>query len=723
MAERIWSKPALFARYAGDREAAQRMERTARAYVGYLFDQLEARQTYRTQSWRFSDGSWIKAHVWRDVLGERAAVTVFVPPVEPEKPQPVVVLGLILLFASNDALYGFGEKDPNTGQYLVIASGDKETSPLWLWSGNNKLTKFNNTGYAWNAKVFTEPGQLPYIVSLGKSMVGGGTQGDLRLNESLVLTAFPYAYAFCYRKITIASTSYKVIIVAGQFSNSSNDVLTLRFYSFASFTYLGTATITGLTNWGENKDTAYVRYVAFSKSGQKIAILVTSTLSGNGLFSSSFAEAAVFEANISSIQPGTTTGAALIKEAVSDIINTETVTQQSTIVGREDEEIVTYFAAEGTYESPFMLYWDNETLRIWSAGVRRDYACGFSLDGYGVPLAPGENSWSEFIVAAFGADTGSTCTNDAPGFWGGYYAEQGACWYVKHDAKDEIDIYIKLDDAIKHTHELYKYVNLADEGSGGIPPWPDVIAGETTGCIGDGPRGDPYSFAFAVSEWCQDWPYLDPPLIEFLYFGVTCQGQAPRPGIHLFGRGEVDQFLISPLLFMQESTVSFIRGGSVTELYYDSYMSPDSIPQEGTTTNYQYNDAMFLETSGRRFSLGERAAPKIGITQLYKVEQFTDTLVSTLKARFLTEPEDVAGLAKSFGTVPTQWGTTKLALITANNKPHSMVREGQLVEFAGGGVIHHSIFGEPPGFPANVQVCFNSTAPDYYTGTATKLVK
>lgn len=722
MAERIWSKPALFARYAGDREAAQRMERTARAYVGYLFDQLEARQTYRTQSWRFSDGSWIKARVWRDVLGERATVTVFVPPVKQEKPQPVV-LGLILLFASDAALYGFGEKDPNTGQYLVIASGDKETSPLWLWSGNNKLTKFNNTGYAWNTKVFTEPGQLPYIVSLGKSMVGGGTQGDLRLNESLVLTAFPYAYAFCYRKITIASTSYKVIIVAGQFSNSSNDVLDLRFYSFASFTYLGTATITGLTNWGENKDTAYVRYVAFSESGQKIAILVTSTLAGNGLFSSSFAEAAVFEANINNIQPGTTTGTDLRKEAVSNIINTETVTQQSNIVGREDEEIVTYFAAVGTYESPFMLYWDKETLKIWSAAVRRNYACGFSLTGYGIPVAVGKNSWSGYLVAPFAADTGYSCGNDTPGFWVGYSQAQNACWLVKDDAKDEIDIYIKLNDAIKHVHELYKYVNLADGGSGGVPRYPDAVAGEVSGCIGIGPGGDPYSFDAVVNAWCQDQTGTVPPPVEALYFGITCRGQAPQPGIHLFGRGEVDQFLISPLLFMQESTVSFIRGGSVTELHYDSYMSPHSIPQEGTTTNYQYNDAMFLETGGRRFSLGERAAPKMGITRLDTIERFTDTLVSTLKARFLTKPEDVAGLAKSFGTVPTQWGTTELALITANNKPHSMMREGQLVEFAGGGVVHHSIFGKPPGFPANVQVCFNSTAPDYYTGTITKLVK
>lgn len=129
MAERIWSSPRLFAKYDGDREAAKRMERRARGCVGYLMDQLRAAQqsaedalgsrfkylkrglsdprildnvagadlqavqaefarrmaslhypTYRVQTWNYSDGSRIKAHVWRDVLGERARVEIAAVP-------------------------------------------------------------------------------------------------------------------------------------------------------------------------------------------------------------------------------------------------------------------------------------------------------------------------------------------------------------------------------------------------------------------------------------------------------------------------------------------------------------------------------------------------------------------------------------------------------------------------------------------------------------------
>lgn len=128
MAERIWSGPRLFAKYYGDREAAKRLERKARGFVGYLMDQLRAEQkriedslprrfkymrramgddkitgfadrgdvaameaeynralagmsmpTYKTGTWHLSDGSRIKAYVWRDVLGERARVEVFAP--------------------------------------------------------------------------------------------------------------------------------------------------------------------------------------------------------------------------------------------------------------------------------------------------------------------------------------------------------------------------------------------------------------------------------------------------------------------------------------------------------------------------------------------------------------------------------------------------------------------------------------------------------------------
>ena len=83
MPERIWHSPRLFARLDGDREAAQRLERRARTCVGYLFGQLRPGQTYRVQSWNYSDGSRIKAHVWRDGLGERARVDVFAPGQEP----------------------------------------------------------------------------------------------------------------------------------------------------------------------------------------------------------------------------------------------------------------------------------------------------------------------------------------------------------------------------------------------------------------------------------------------------------------------------------------------------------------------------------------------------------------------------------------------------------------------------------------------------------------
>lgn len=77
MAERIWQSPRLFAKFDGDQEASKRLERRARTCVGYLFDQLRPGQTYRVQSWNYADGSRIKAHVWRDVLGERARVEIY----------------------------------------------------------------------------------------------------------------------------------------------------------------------------------------------------------------------------------------------------------------------------------------------------------------------------------------------------------------------------------------------------------------------------------------------------------------------------------------------------------------------------------------------------------------------------------------------------------------------------------------------------------------------
>jgi hypothetical protein len=79
MAERIWTSPRLFKTLRGNKDKAARMERLARKYVGYLFDQLRPRQTYKFQTWQLADGSRIKAHVRRDVLGERARIEIFAP--------------------------------------------------------------------------------------------------------------------------------------------------------------------------------------------------------------------------------------------------------------------------------------------------------------------------------------------------------------------------------------------------------------------------------------------------------------------------------------------------------------------------------------------------------------------------------------------------------------------------------------------------------------------
>lgn len=77
MAERKWSSPRMFLSLHGDKTAAKRLERKARIYAGYLFDQLRGNQTYRTQTWTGADGSVIQVFVWRDALGERAIANLF----------------------------------------------------------------------------------------------------------------------------------------------------------------------------------------------------------------------------------------------------------------------------------------------------------------------------------------------------------------------------------------------------------------------------------------------------------------------------------------------------------------------------------------------------------------------------------------------------------------------------------------------------------------------
>ena len=77
MSRRIWTKPFVKSILSGNRDEARKLERKARACVGYLFDQLMPNQKYRSQNWSYADGSSITAHVWRDVFGERARVEIF----------------------------------------------------------------------------------------------------------------------------------------------------------------------------------------------------------------------------------------------------------------------------------------------------------------------------------------------------------------------------------------------------------------------------------------------------------------------------------------------------------------------------------------------------------------------------------------------------------------------------------------------------------------------
>lgn len=79
MAKRIWSSPRFFVALRGDRDAAGRLERKARIYAGYLFDQLTDGQTSRTETWTRADQYRITVTVWQDVLGERARAEIYVP--------------------------------------------------------------------------------------------------------------------------------------------------------------------------------------------------------------------------------------------------------------------------------------------------------------------------------------------------------------------------------------------------------------------------------------------------------------------------------------------------------------------------------------------------------------------------------------------------------------------------------------------------------------------
>lgn len=79
MSRRYWTKPKVKTILHGDKVAAKSLEKRARSYIGYLFDQLTPGQTFRTQRWINGDGTDIHVFVWRDVLGERATARITVP--------------------------------------------------------------------------------------------------------------------------------------------------------------------------------------------------------------------------------------------------------------------------------------------------------------------------------------------------------------------------------------------------------------------------------------------------------------------------------------------------------------------------------------------------------------------------------------------------------------------------------------------------------------------
>jgi hypothetical protein len=67
-------------RLSGDKEKARELERRARSYVGYLFDQMPERQKFRSQAFGLEDGSSIVAYVWKDKLGTRAIAKIYASP-------------------------------------------------------------------------------------------------------------------------------------------------------------------------------------------------------------------------------------------------------------------------------------------------------------------------------------------------------------------------------------------------------------------------------------------------------------------------------------------------------------------------------------------------------------------------------------------------------------------------------------------------------------------
>jgi hypothetical protein len=74
-------------RLSGDKKKARELERRARSYVGYLFDQMPERQKFRSQTFKLEDGSSIVAYVWKDKLGTRAIAKIYARPGE----APVII--------------------------------------------------------------------------------------------------------------------------------------------------------------------------------------------------------------------------------------------------------------------------------------------------------------------------------------------------------------------------------------------------------------------------------------------------------------------------------------------------------------------------------------------------------------------------------------------------------------------------------------------------------
>lgn len=72
----------LMKQLRGRKSEARKLERKARQYVQYLFEDMHAGQTFHSGTWTLTNGRRIKAFVWNDLMGRRATVRLLAPGVE-----------------------------------------------------------------------------------------------------------------------------------------------------------------------------------------------------------------------------------------------------------------------------------------------------------------------------------------------------------------------------------------------------------------------------------------------------------------------------------------------------------------------------------------------------------------------------------------------------------------------------------------------------------------